>query len=99
MRSLKKIAAAAAAAAMCAAILTACGDKVQTDEATADTAAAQPAIVTTAADVNAVDPAEPFDLAGGVTDKMYNRAIMNEGDLVRLAAAMKKAQSGGSLAI
>lgn len=99
MRSLKKITAAAAAAAMCAAILTACGDKVQTDETTADTAVNQPAIVTTAADVNAVDPAEPFDLAGGVTDKMYNRAIMNEGDLVRLAAAMKKAQSGESVTV
>ncbi|MBP1548815.1 MAG: SGNH/GDSL hydrolase family protein, partial [Oscillospiraceae bacterium] len=58
-----------------------------------------PNIVTTAPDLNAVDPNEPVDLAAGITDKMYGRAILNEGNLTRLAAAMKKAENGEKVTV
>ncbi|MCH5347688.1 MAG: SGNH/GDSL hydrolase family protein [Oscillospiraceae bacterium] len=48
---------------------------------------------------NEVDPNVPVNLDEGVTDAMYGRAILNEGDLVRLASAMKKAQNGGEITV
>lgn len=92
------------AIALCGAILTACGgnngDTAETTAQTGTTAVTtSPNIVTMAPDVNAVDPNEPVDLAAGITDKMYGRAILNEGDLTRLAAAMKKAENGEKVTV
>lgn len=88
------------AIALCGAILTGCGGSGTAE--TTETTAAQttsPNIVTTAPDPNAVDPSEPVNLENGITDKMYGRAILNEGNLTRLAAAMKKAQNGEKVTV
>ncbi len=101
MNSIRKITSCAAALLLSAAMLTACGggeDSADTKESTSETASAA-AVTTAAVDENAVDPSVPFDLAGGVTDKMYGRAIMSEGDTARLAAAMKKAESGEEVTV
>ena len=99
----KKHLSAITAIALCTALLTACGGNGGTAETTvqADTTAVttSPNIVTTAPDLNAVDPNEPVDLAAGITDKMYGRAILNEGNLTRLAAAMKKAENGEKVTV
>lgn len=44
-------------------------------------------------------PAEPIDLEKGLTDNMYARALMNEGNKARLAKMMKKAKAGGSITV
>ena len=96
----KKHLSAIAAIALCGALLTACGGNDAAE--TANTTAAQTTsadIVTTAPDLNAVDPNEPVNLDNGVTDKMYGRAILNEGNLARLAAAMKKAENGEKVTV
>ena len=46
-----------------------------------------------------VDPNVPFDLAAGVTDKMYARALLSDGDPDRLANAMRKAQNGEEITV
>ncbi len=79
---------------LCVAMLTACGKVSSEDGETTVITAPDPVAVTTAADENAVDPSVPVDLSAGVSDKMYGRAIMNEGNLARLASAMKKAENG-----
>lgn len=100
MDSLRKITACAAALLLCTAMLTACGDtKDGSAEAASETTASAAAVTTAAVDENAVDPSVPFDFAGGVTDKMYGRAIMSEGDTARLAAAMKKAENGEEVTV
>ncbi|MDE5741854.1 MAG: SGNH/GDSL hydrolase family protein, partial [Oscillospiraceae bacterium] len=100
----KRTLAAVTAVLMCAA-LAACGkenadvsqsgDTSETTSAAAETTAA----VTEAADSNEVDPSVPVNLEEGVTDKMYSRAIMNEGNLARVANAMKKAQNGEEITV
>ena len=100
----KKYLSAITALALCGVILTACGgnngDTAETIEQAETTAVTtSPNIVTTAPDLNAVDPNEPVDLAAGITDKMYGRAILNEGNLTRLAAAMKKAENGEKVTV
>lgn len=84
---------------MCTA-LTACGkenaDETQGGDTSETTSAAA---VTEAADPNEVDPNVPVNLEEGVTDKMYSRAIMNEGNQARIAAAMKKAQNGEEITV
>lgn len=99
MKNSKRIS-AFIAALLCISMLGGCGNKsADTDSAAETTTAA--AVVTTAetVDENAVDPSVPFDLEGGVTDKMYNRALLNEGDTSRLAAAMEKAKRGESITV
>ncbi|MBQ7981391.1 MAG: SGNH/GDSL hydrolase family protein [Oscillospiraceae bacterium] len=96
----KKHLSAITAIMLCGAILTGCGGNDTAD--TAETTSVQttsPNIVTTAPDPNAVDPSEPVNLENGITDKMYGRAILNEGNLTRLAAAMKKAQNGEKVTV
>ncbi len=88
-----------AAAALCGAIFTGCGENGSAAEETTASEVQSPVAVTTAADVNAVDLGVPVDLASGVSDKMYGRAIMNEGNLARLANAMKKAQNGEKVTV
>lgn len=85
---------------MCAAF-AACGKENGSDvtETTSAAGAETTAAITTAANENEVDPSVPVNLDEGVTDKMYSRAIMNEGNVTRLAAAMKKAQNGGEITV
>ncbi len=87
------------AALICISMLGGCGSKTD-DAGTSETSEAT-TVVTTAvsADENAVDPSVPFDLEGGVTDKMYNRALLSEGNTSRLAAAMEKAKNGESITV
>lgn len=87
------------AALICISMLGGCGSKTD-DAGTSETSEAT-TVVTTAVSVdeNAVDPSVPFDLEGGVTDKMYNRALLNEGNTSRLAAAMEKAKKGESITV
>jgi hypothetical protein len=93
---------------LCTAMLTACGGSDSSDTNTADTAASSASVDaasddTTAsaesADENEVDPNVPVDLDSPVSDKMYNRALMNEGDISRLANAMKKAENGEKVTV
>lgn len=96
--------AAAAALLLCAAVLAACGKTngaEKSDNASSDntTASESPAPVTKAPDENKVDPAVPVNLDEGVSDKMYGRAIMSEGNLARLAAVMKKAKNGEEITV
>lgn len=88
---LKKIIAIAMAMTLFAS-MTACGENDVTEETTA--AEAQSEAVTAAA-----VPTEPFDLSGGLTDEMYSRALISEGNKARLAAVMKKAESGEPVTI
>ena len=87
------------AALICISLLGGCGNK--TDDAGSSETREATAVITTAVSVdeNAVDPSVPFDLEGGVTDKMYNRALLNEGNTSRLAAAMEKAKKGESITV
>lgn len=98
MRNTKRIS-AFIAALICISMLGGCGNKTD-DAGTSETSEAT-TVVTTAVSVdeNAVDPSVPFDLEGGVTDKMYNRALLNEGNTSRLAAAMEKAKKGESITV
>lgn len=81
---------------LCAAAFSSCTkNDVQGD--VSDTQANS--VTAAAADENAVDPNTPFDLSAGVTDKMYNRALLSEGNTDRLAAAMEKAKSGEKITV
>ncbi|MGN0667239.1 MAG: GDSL-type esterase/lipase family protein [Huintestinicola sp.] len=82
--------------------LAACGAKDNSESppaaesaegTTAPPAETKVSITTTAA------PTEPFDLEAEITDTMYSRALMNEGNKSRLAAAMKKAESGENITV
>ncbi|MBQ3161335.1 MAG: SGNH/GDSL hydrolase family protein [Oscillospiraceae bacterium] len=95
----KKHLSAIAAIALCGVILAGCGNNgtAETTETAAQTTS--PDIVTMAPDPNEVDPSVPVKLEDGITEKMYGRAILNEGNLARLAAAMKKAQNGEKVTV
>lgn len=100
----KKQAASAAALLICGAMLAACGnggdsasETVSDTQATASEAS-QGGITLPPAD-NSADPSVPVNLDEGVTDTMYGRAILNEGDLARLASVMKKAKNGGDITV
>lgn len=107
MRILKKQTAALTALLICGSILAACGtdsgggttDSISDTQATAAEETTSREIVTMPPAENAVDPNVPVDLEEGVTDKMYSRAVFNEGDQTRLAAAMKKAKNGGEITV
>ena len=98
MKNTKRIS-AFIAALICISMLGGCGSKTD-DAGTSETSEAT-TVVTTAVSVdeNDVDPRVPFDLEGGVTDKMYNRALLSEGNTSRLAAAMEKAKNGESITV
>lgn len=44
-------------------------------------------------------PTEPVDLSKGLTDEMYSRALISEGNKARLAKTMKKAQNGEKITV
>ncbi|MGN0697027.1 MAG: SGNH/GDSL hydrolase family protein [Oscillospiraceae bacterium] len=96
--NISKYAAILTAAALSSAMLSGCGASEDTSsDAPADTAAEQTAAETVQTHgllTTAALPTEPVDLSAGLTEAMYERALLNEGDLTRLAAAMKKAENG-----
>jgi len=93
----KKLMAGLAALLLCVS-MTACKSEESTNNDTsADTTASESVSETvTEADLT---PTEPVDLEAGLTDKMYQRALLNEGNRSRLAAAMKKAENGEPVTI
>lgn len=100
----KKTSASAAALLLCGAMLAACGSSGDTPSETvsdtqSETAEAYQGGITLPPADNAVDPNVPVNLDEGVTDTMYSRAILNEGNLARLASAMKKAKDGGEITV
>lgn len=106
MINLKKQIGVLTALLMCCSVLAACGNSSggDTSESVSDTQEAAEVttsreIVTLPPDENAVDPNVPVNLEEGVTDKMYSRAIFNEGDQTRIAAAMKKAKNGEEITV
>ena len=107
---MKKKISAILALLMCAAMLASCksdsgsteGDPVQNDTVSAADGAGSSDGGGSAGGETAsfdVDPNVPFDIAGGVTDSMYGRAILSEGNLARLANAMKKAKNGETVTV
>lgn len=100
----KRIITGIIAASMCM-TLTACGStstdtaetaNVDTTESVGTTAPADETkvVITTQA-----VPTEPVDLEAGLTDVMYGRAVLNEGNKSRLANAMKRAENGEALTV
>ncbi|MDD6992011.1 MAG: SGNH/GDSL hydrolase family protein [Oscillospiraceae bacterium] len=88
----KKIIAGIAALLMCVSMTACKSDNNAAPETTPETTASAASEETvTEADLT---PTEPVDLEAGLTDKMYQRALLNEGNRSRLAAAMKKAENG-----
>lgn len=77
---------------LCLAACQSNAENTPADDTTAGTTA--PANETKVSITTAAVPTEPVDLAAGLTDAMYERAVLNEGNKSRLAAAMKKAESG-----
>ena len=76
----------------------ACGQTDSAEDGPAETTAAQstPAPVTMATEAV---PTEPVDLSKGLTDAMYERAVVSEGNKARLAKAMKKAANGEDITV
>ena len=93
----KKIIAALCALTICLSA-AACGQTDSAEDAPAETTAAQstPAPVTMA---TVAVPIEPVDLSKGLTDAMYERAVVSEGNKARLAKAMKKAANGEDITV
>lgn len=93
----KKIIAALCALTICLSA-AACGQTDSAEDAPAETTAAQsaPAPVTMATEAV---PTEPVDLSKGLTDAMYERAVVSEGNKARLAKAMKKAAKGEDITV
>lgn len=93
----KKIVAALCALTICLSA-AACGQTDSAEDAPAETTAAQsaPAPVTMATEAV---PTEPVDLSKGLTDAMYERAVVSEGNKARLAKAMKKAANGEDITV
>lgn len=99
MKNRKKLS-AVLTAVICLAMLGGCGNsEAGSDSGSAAVTESAATVTEAAVDENAVDPSVPFDLSGGVTDKMYDRALLNEGNTSRLAAAMEKAKKGESITV
>lgn len=86
----KKIIAGLAALLMCVSMTACKSEETTASETDAETTVTSEVTVTEAD----LTPTEPVDLEAGLTDKMYQRALLNEGNRSRLAAAMKKAENG-----
>ncbi len=96
---INKIIAGVMAAAMCMSLAACSGteEAPAADTSTAETTA--PAEETTVSITTQAVPTEPVDLSAGLTDAMYERAILNEGNKSRLANAMKRAENGESITV
>ena len=93
----KKIMAGLAALLLCVSMTACKSDESANADTSADTTVSESVSETvTEADLT---PTEPVDLEAGLTDKMYQRALLNEGNRSRLAAAMKKAENGEPVTI
>lgn len=105
LAELRKYTSLFVAAALCAVVATGCGNGGEVGEKTEAATAASASETSEThgllakTDENAVDPSVKVNLDDEVTDKMFNRAILNEGNLTRLAAAMKKAQNGEKVTV
>lgn len=93
----KKIIAALYALTICLSA-AACGQTDSAEDAPAETTAAQSASAPVTMATEAV-PTEPVDLSKGLTDAMYERAVVSEGNKARLAKAMKKAANGEDITV
>ena len=93
----KKIIAALCALTICLSA-AACGQTDSAEDAPAETTAAQSAPDPVTMATEAV-PIEPVDLSKGLTDAMYERAVVSEGNKARLAKAMKKAANGEDITV
>ena len=94
-----------AIAALCL-MLCACGTTSAPADTAADTSAAQSAETTAPAEegtkvsiTTQAVPTEPVDLSAGLTDAMYQRALLNEGNKARLASVMKRAENGEKITV
>lgn len=97
----KKIIAGIIAAAMCMS-MAACGADNTPAEAETKPAAEEttaPAEETKVVITTQAVPTEPVDIEAGVTDIMYQRALLSEGNKSRLAKAMKKAKNGEAVTV
>ena len=93
----KKIIAALCALTICLSA-AACGQTDSAEDAPAETTAAQSASAPVTMATEAV-PTEPVDLSKGLTDAMYESAVVSEGNKARLAKAMKKAANGEDITV
>ena len=93
----KKIIAALCALTICLSA-AACGQTDSAEDTPAETTAAQSAPAPVTMTTEAV-PTEPVDLSKGLTDAMYERAVVSEGNKARLAKAMKKAANGEDITV
>lgn len=93
----KKIIAAMCALTICLSA-AACGQTDSAEDTPAETTAAQSAPAPVTMTTEAV-PTEPVDLSKGLTDAMYERAVVSEGNKARLAKAMKKAANGEDITV
>ena len=93
----KKIIAALCTLTICLSA-AACGQTDSAEDAPAETTAAQSASAPVTMATEAV-PTEPVDLSKGLTDAMYERAVVSEGNKARLAKAMKKAANGEDITV
>lgn len=93
----KKILAAALSSVILAA-MTGCGGEKEapaeiTVAETTTSATAAPAVTEPAV------PTEPVDLEAGVTDAMYQRAVISEGDKTRVASFLRRLKNGEKLSV
>lgn len=96
---MKKKLSSIAALLLCGAMLTACNGGGNEPEKAADPNVSASNGGAADTDNGASDEKIPVNLDEGVTDAMYERAVMNEGNLARLAGAMKKAKNGGEITV
>lgn len=89
-----------------AACLSACSQSADNDtDNSSETAADTQSVSETTTSIGLLTEAQttvedtPVDLEKGLTDAMYERGLLNVGDTSRLAAAMKKAESGEKITI
>lgn len=99
MKNLKRTIAAVTAVLICTAMLGSCAEKNETAETTTTEVTTAATEITEVTVDNSVDPSVPFDISAGVTDKMYGRALLSEGNTARLADVMKRAENGEEITV
>lgn len=100
-----KILSVLSTAVIAASLMAGCGENTandpETERSSAETSGTEteltaPAPVTMS---TAAVPTEPVDAEKGITDDMYSRALLSEGNRSRLAAAMRKAEKGEPITV